>query len=127
MIGLAVFWFGRKWLPADPKQQQQQPDAAPGPVRLGLCKTLADNKRRVSTILLVSVFTVVFWAVYEQQGNVSRIMLSLNMLSLIVLRNLLCVGSDASISDVTVIIDNLCCRQSNYLLRSTQTCCCCRE
>jgi len=69
MIGLAVFWFGRKWLPADPKKQQQQPDAAPSLAQVGLCKTLADNKRRVSTILLVSVFTVVFWAVYEQQGN----------------------------------------------------------
>ena len=121
MIGLAVFWFGRKWLPADPKKQQQQPDAAPGPAQLGLCKTLADNKRRVSTILLVSVFTVVFWAVYEQQGNVSLIVLSLNMLSLIVLPFLLRVWLNASISSVMVNIDNTCCRRSSYLLRSTQT------
>jgi POT family proton-dependent oligopeptide transporter len=66
VIGLIVYAFGQKHLAQDNLtiRKEQQKTAAPAKQPLN-----ADEKTRVWALIMLCLLNVVFWAVYEQQGN----------------------------------------------------------
>jgi POT family proton-dependent oligopeptide transporter len=63
LLGLGVYLAGRKWLAPD---QLTQARAEYRPVRELLT---AAERKRVGALVVLCALNVVFWAVYEQQGN----------------------------------------------------------
>ncbi|MBM4363346.1 MAG: peptide MFS transporter, partial [Deltaproteobacteria bacterium] len=67
LLGLGVYLWGQRYLPDDPVAERGQgarePEAALTP----------DEWRRVGAIVLLCLLNVVFWAVYEQQGNTMQL------------------------------------------------------
>jgi POT family proton-dependent oligopeptide transporter len=64
MLGLVVYFFGRKFLAADNITATK---AIPQTKRKQALD--ASEKRRVWALIVLCLLNVVFWAVYEQQGN----------------------------------------------------------
>ncbi|PIS10887.1 MAG: MFS transporter [Bdellovibrio sp. CG10_big_fil_rev_8_21_14_0_10_47_8] len=63
LIGLLVYHFGRKHLPAEAKIQPIQRNVETG-------GTLSkEDKTRIVALIFICTLTVLFWGVYEQQGN----------------------------------------------------------
>jgi len=72
LLGLTVYTFGQRFLAMDNKMTARaaapsaNPDSAPEVQRHRLD---AGEKKRVMALIGLCVLNVVFWAVYEQQGN----------------------------------------------------------
>ena len=64
MLGLTVYFFGQRFLAAD---NITATEAIPQAERRQALD--ASEKRRVWALILLCLLNVVFWAVYEQQGN----------------------------------------------------------
>jgi len=64
LAGLVVYWLGQRHLPPDPAAQAQLQTGS----KHGLALS-ADEKKRVLALIALCALNVVFWAVYEQQGN----------------------------------------------------------
>jgi POT family proton-dependent oligopeptide transporter len=63
VLGLGVYLGGRNYLPPDPRARLR---AAPLPERGRLSRS---ERQRVVALMALCALNVVFWAVYEQQGN----------------------------------------------------------
>jgi POT family proton-dependent oligopeptide transporter len=63
LLGLGVYLRGKKYLPPDPHARLR---ATPASERGRLS---SPERRRVLALMLLCALNVVFWAVYEQQGN----------------------------------------------------------
>ncbi len=62
VIGLGIYLCGQRALPPDPLAQRQ----ARGAARTALAP---EERRAILALLVLALFTVFFWAGYEQQGN----------------------------------------------------------
>jgi proton-dependent oligopeptide transporter, POT family len=63
LLGLGAYLAGRKWLAPDQlTQRRAEHRTAPEPLTSG-------DRRRVGALMALCALNVVFWAVYEQQGN----------------------------------------------------------
>ena len=70
LIGLTVFILGLKHLPPDGSDQEPAVHDDAVTSRDGSSSNLSpEERKRVAAILIVSCFCIVFWGVYEQQGN----------------------------------------------------------
>jgi proton-dependent oligopeptide transporter, POT family len=61
-IGLCVQFFGGKYLAPDTRQQQKSADTKKQPLT-------KSEWKRVWALVILCALNIVFWAVYEQQGN----------------------------------------------------------
>src|SRR5690606_15389444 len=65
VLGLIVYLLGGRYLAPDARERARKPE--PGTVTSG--PLTADERRRVFALIALCALSVVFWAVYEQQGN----------------------------------------------------------
>ncbi len=68
LLGLMVYLFGQKYLAPDnlAKKAAAAASATPEPASEGIT---SDEWKRIGALLALCTLNVVFWAVYEQQGN----------------------------------------------------------
>ncbi len=69
LIGLLVYHFGRKHLPESPREKivaAESKDKTYAPLN-------KDDYKRLLALVLVCAVTVMFWGIYEQQGNTLQI------------------------------------------------------
>lgn len=64
LIGLAIYHFGKHLLPADRMMQRQAAHLTEQAEPL-----TKDEWRRIIALIFLCIVNIVFWAVYEQQGN----------------------------------------------------------
>lgn len=70
MIGLVTFYLGRQHLPPEPQKtaaNQKQSQA------LEQQALSADDMKKVAALVVLCVLNIMFWGVYEQQGNTLQI------------------------------------------------------
>ncbi|MBX3033429.1 MAG: peptide MFS transporter [Bdellovibrionaceae bacterium] len=66
MIGLAVYHLGRRQLPLDHLTKEEVTDQPAGPLD-------GEDYKRIAALILLCVVNILFWGVYEQQGNILQI------------------------------------------------------
>lgn len=66
LIGLAVYHFGRHHLPQEIQVSGKDAQASKNKTHAPLTK---DDYKRVFALVFVCALTIMFWGVYEQQGN----------------------------------------------------------
>jgi len=64
ILGLLVYHFGRRYVPQDSKAERQAKLK-----EASNTKMTADEWKRVGVICLLCFLNIVFWGIYEQQGN----------------------------------------------------------
>jgi POT family proton-dependent oligopeptide transporter len=64
LIGLMVYHFGKKHLPSDRMMKLEAAHATAKAEKL-----TSDEWRRILALIFLCIVNIVFWAVYEQQGN----------------------------------------------------------
>lgn len=65
ILGLIVYYFGRWELPAEPlKEQRANHTVAP---------LTSEDYKKVWALVLLCIVNILFWGVYEQQGNILQI------------------------------------------------------
>ena len=64
ILGLLVYHFGRRYVPQDSKAERQAK-----PKEASNTKMTADEWKRVGVICLLCFLNIVFWGIYEQEGN----------------------------------------------------------
>lgn len=71
LIGLVVYHFGRKHLPVDEKTRGPAIHSNDGQIlqKEIKAKLTAEDYKRIGALTLICALTVMFWGVYEQQGN----------------------------------------------------------
>ena len=75
-LGLLIYGFGRRYLQEDHLTQEKQKAAANHIKRQTLLEIFTctkNEKAAILAIVILAIFNVVNWAVYEQQGNVMAV------------------------------------------------------
>ncbi|MBM4253485.1 MAG: peptide MFS transporter [Deltaproteobacteria bacterium] len=69
VIGLGVYLWGQRYLAPDLKMATATQGKEAAKSRTAVSKLSSEEWRRIGALLVLCVLNIVFWAVYEQQGN----------------------------------------------------------
>src|SRR3989338_4845736 len=66
IIGLLLYLYGQRYLAADSIMMKK---ASAGKAKVKDDPLTKDDKNKISALIVIALLTIVFWAIYEQQGN----------------------------------------------------------
>jgi POT family proton-dependent oligopeptide transporter len=71
VVGMVIYWFGSLILPQG--LEQSHPATQKGQAESSRAKMTSEHWRAVGILAILAIFNLVFWAVYEEQGNVMQL------------------------------------------------------